>query len=72
MHYGLNEDQIKEVIQKEIDKNPDLKYYIDNPYFDELISLLIEGISAAIVKNTDETIRNYERNLKINKRMHGL
>lgn len=61
MNYGLSIYQIKEIIQGELDKNPDLKYYINNPYFDEFISLLIDGISKAIVENSRKVIDDIER-----------
>ncbi len=51
MKLGLSEYEVKEIIQRHLDKNPDLKYYIDNPYFDEFIELLVEGICAAIEAN---------------------
>ena len=52
MDYGLTEYQIKRIIQRELDKSPDLKYYINNPYMDELLELLIDGIAEAIAENT--------------------
>ena len=61
MNYGLSIYQIKEIIQSELDKNPDLKYYINNQYFDEFISLLIDGISKAIVENSRKVIDDIER-----------
>ena len=60
MKYGLSEHEAKEIIQQELDKNPDLKYYINNPYLEELITLLIDGISKAIAKNNEEVIKEPE------------
>ena len=71
MHYGLSKEEIEEIIQAELDKNPDLKYYINNSYFDEFISLLIDGISNAIIQNTEKTIQDYETELSITGRMRG-
>lgn len=65
MAYGLSTYQVKEIIQRELDKNPDLKYYINNPYFDEFISLLIDGISMAIVKNSQEFFDDIKREKKL-------
>ena len=61
MNYGLSNSEVKGIIQNELDKNPDLKYYINNPYFDEFISLLIDGISKAIVENSRKVIDDIER-----------
>lgn len=67
MIYGLSNSQVKGIIQNELDKNPDLKYYINNPYFDEFISLLIDGISKAIVENSRKVIDDIEREKRIKK-----
>lgn len=67
MNYGLSEHEAKEIIQHELDKNPDLKYYINNPYLEEFVTLLIDGISKAIAKNNEEVINDVTRDL----RMHG-
>ena len=64
MRYGLSEDGVKEIIQYELDKNPDLKYYLNNPYLEELISLLIDGISNAIVENREKVVRDIEQDIK--------
>ena len=61
MRYGLSENQIKDIIQQQLDKKPDLKYYINNSYLEELVSLLIDGISVAIVKNSKKVIDDIER-----------
>ena len=63
MRYGLSESDVKSIIQGEFDRNPDLKYYINNPYFDEYMSLLIDGISKAIVENSKNVISDIEREL---------
>lgn len=60
MEYGLTEYELKRIIQKELEKNPDLQFYINNPYFDELLSLLIDGTTKAIAANTREVFDNIE------------
>ena len=65
MRYGLPESDIKSIIQGELDRNPDLKYYINNPYFDEYMSLLIDGISKAVVENSKNVISDIECELRI-------
>lgn len=61
--YGLRKYEIEKIIRAKLNKNPDLKYYIDNDYIDELVSLLIDGISEAIVENTKKTIDDVTREL---------
>ena len=65
MNYGLSNSEVKGIIQNELDKNPDLKYYINNPYFDEFVSLLIDGISIAIEKNNRKIIDDIKREKKL-------
>ncbi len=65
MRYGLSEADVKSIIQGELDRNPDLKYYINNPYFDEYMSLLIDGISKAIVENSKSIISDIEHEFRM-------
>ena len=64
MRYGLSEERIKSIIQEELDKNPDLKYYINNPYFDEFITLLLNGISKAIALQSKSVIEDINRDIR--------
>ena len=64
--YGLSKAQVKAIIQSHLDKNPDLKYYINNPYIEELLSLLIEGVCDAIVENSNRVLNDIEREKRIN------
>lgn len=48
---GLNANQVKKIIKEKIETNPDLKYYVNNKYLDELIDLIIEGVGEAIEEN---------------------
>ena len=50
--YGYSKEMIFEIIKNRLKDNPDLKYYINNDYIDELVNLLIEGIAEAIEINT--------------------
>lgn len=61
MTRGLREDQIERIIKTSLDKNPDLKYYIDDEYVLELIDLLIEGVSKAIEENNQKLISDLLR-----------
>ena len=61
--YGLSKNRIEKIIWAKLNKNPDLKYYIDNDYIDELVSLLIDGISEAIEENTKKAIDDVTKEL---------
>lgn len=54
--FGNDKDEIKRVIMYHLNQKPDLKYYINNSYIDELIDLLIEGISDAVARNTENVL----------------
>lgn len=54
--YGYSKEQICDIIKNRMNDNPDLKYYINNDYIDELVNLLIEGIAEAIEVNTAKTM----------------
>ncbi|MBE6813528.1 MAG: hypothetical protein E7523_11700 [Ruminococcaceae bacterium] len=61
MQYGLQKHEIKEIINYSLNNNPDLKYYIDNDYFDEFMELLLEGICNAIEQNNRQIYRDIEQ-----------
>ena len=62
--YGLSKHQVRRLIVESLNKNPDLKYYINNDYFEEMIELLIDGICVAIEENNNKVIRDIEHQLK--------
>ena len=62
--YGLSKYQARRLIEKSLNKNPDLKYYINNDYFEEIIELLIDGICDVIEENNEKVIRDIEHQLK--------
>ena len=66
--YGMRKQQIERIIKSHLNKNPDLKYYINNEYIEEILSLLVDGISDAFEQNnkkiTDDIIH------EIKKRIH--
>lgn len=62
--FGNDKDEIKRVIMYHQNQKPDLKYYINNSYIDELIDLLIEGISDAVARNTENVLQELERSQK--------
>lgn len=62
--YGMRKNQVERILRNHLDKNPDLKYYINNDYIDELISLLVDGISEVIEENNKKIIDDISRNIK--------
>lgn len=62
--YGLRDNEIEKIIKSSLNENPDLKYYINNDYIEELINLLIQGVSKAIEENTKQVIKDIERELR--------
>jgi|CZCA01.1.fsa_nt_gi predicted house-cleaning noncanonical NTP pyrophosphatase (MazG superfamily) len=61
MSKGLRKEQIERIIIASIEKNPDLKYYIDDEYVLELINLLIEGVSKSIEENNKKLLSDLVR-----------
>ena len=51
MAYGLDKRELKKIITEKVEKNPDLKYYINDDYIYELVDAIIDGVSEAIEKN---------------------
>ena len=68
MQYGLRNYEIEKIIRHSLNKNPDLKYYINNDYVDELVNLLVSGVSQAIEENTKKVISDIERELRLKRR----
>ena len=63
--YGLNDYEVERIIRHSLNKNPDLKYYINNEYIEELLNLLIDGVSKAIEENTKKVISDIEHELRM-------
>ena len=64
MNYGLTENQLKSIVENELNKNPDLQYYINDPYIEELIQVLIDGIVKAIEANTLEMMERIKNDFR--------
>lgn len=62
--YGMRKHQIEKIIRSKLNKKPDLKYYINNDYIEELVSLLIEGISEAIEENNRKVIDDISKDIR--------
>lgn len=58
--YGLRQDEIRDIIMKEVTKNADLRYYINDDYIYMLVDAIVDGISKAIWKNTKEVFEQIE------------
>lgn len=59
--YGMSKDEVIRELKMEIEKDPDLKYYLNNEYVEILIELLIEGIGKVIEKNNREVEKDKEQ-----------
>ena len=66
--YGLNDYEVERIIRHSLNKNPDLKYYINNEYIEELLNLLIDGVSKAIEENNNKVISDIEHELRMKMR----
>lgn len=66
--YGLDSRKAEEIIRESLNKSPDLKYYINNDYIEELINLLIVGVSQAIEENNKKVISDIEREIRLKRR----
>ncbi len=64
----MKDYQIEKIIRHSLDKNPDLKYYINKDYIDELVNLLVIGVSQAIEENTKKVISDIEREFRLKNR----
>lgn len=64
MSYGLRKSDLKKIILESVNKNPDLKYYINDDYIYELVDGIVDGVSIAIEENTKEVIRQIEHDLR--------
>ena len=56
MQYGLKDYEVERIIRHSLNKNPDLKYYINNDYIEEMINLLVIGVSKAIEENNKKIV----------------
>ncbi len=56
MMIGMRRERIKAIIMESVDRNPDLKYYINDDYIYELVDAIADGVSRAIEENTQEVL----------------
>ena len=56
--YSLNQYEIKKIVEDKISENPDIFYYIDNPYLQKVIDALVEGVAEAMAANNKKLVEN--------------
>ena len=61
--YGMRKDEVIKRLKLEIDKDPDLKYYLNNEYVESIIDLLIEGIGKVIEENNEKLEKDINESL---------
>lgn len=66
--YGLTKNEAERIIRDSLNKNPDLKYYVNNDYIDELLALLIDGVCNAIEENNKKVIWDIEHEIIMKQR----
>ena len=64
VHYGLDKYEAEKILKEYLDKEPDLKYYIDNDYIEKIVDTLIEGIAKVIEKNNEKVEEDIKRELR--------
>lgn len=62
--YGMSKNEVVRELKQYIEKDPDLKYYLDNEYVEKIIGLLIEGIGNIIEKNNRKIEEDKKRELR--------
>jgi hypothetical protein len=69
IHYnstvGLSYDDIREIIDKELDRNADLLIGIDDPEVQEMINVLADAFSKAIEKNNERISRDLNQSSQL-------
>lgn len=51
MKYGLTKKDVKIIIEEKLNENPDIFYFMENDYMEELVELLSAGVAEAIITN---------------------
>lgn len=64
VHYGLDKYEAEKILKKSLDKEPDLKYYMNNDYMEKLVDILIEGIANVIEENNKKVEEDVKRELR--------
>lgn len=64
MRYGLRRNEVKRIIKQRINNNPDIFYYIEDDYIEELVDLISDGIADAIEANNKKLIDDLTKGLR--------
>lgn len=64
VHYGLDKYEAERILKEHLNREPDLKYYIDNDYVEKLVNSLIEGIAKVIEENNEKIEEEVRRELR--------
>lgn len=59
---GLPYDEIRQIIQDDLDRNADLLIGIDDPEMQEMINVLADAFSKAIEKNNNKITKDLAQN----------
>ncbi|GGA31566.1 hypothetical protein GCM10010917_15840 [Paenibacillus physcomitrellae] len=62
-NYGLSKHRIRDIVSYQFNKHPDIYYYLDNQYLEQIISSLVEGFAEAMERNNKELIESLFREL---------
>lgn len=65
INYGLRQEQIRNIIMAEVNKNADLRYYINDDYIYMLVDAIVDGVSLAIRRNTQVVFQQLEMNARM-------
>lgn len=64
VHYGLDKYETERILKEHLNKEPDLKYYIDNDYMEKLVDILVEGIAKVVEENNKKVEEDVRRELR--------
>lgn len=64
IHHGLDRYEAERILREYLEKEPDLKYYIDNDYMEKLVDILIKGIAKVIEENNRKIEEDVKRELR--------
>lgn len=64
VHYGLDKYEAERILKEHLNKEPDLKYYIDNDYMEKLVDILVEGIAKVVEENNKKVEEDVRRELR--------
>ncbi len=64
VYYGLDKYEAERILKEYLDKEPDLKYYMNNDYMEKLVDILIKGIANVIEENNKKVEKDVKRKLR--------